>query len=101
MESPADFIQKFVKCNIFLLFLFWTFGRRLELQDLVSSMFLSGPMLVSTVNGCGLNEMQLLALWMISTIYLLDWNEKWQQWPIPSVLASVAMFGIVSLVSFA
>jgi Na+/melibiose symporter-like transporter len=31
----------------------------------------------------------------ISPLYLLDWGEKWQSWPIPTVVAEVLVFFVI------
>lgn len=30
----------------------------------------------------------LLSIFIYSTVYLLDWQEKWQKWPIPTIFAA-------------
>lgn len=40
-----------------------------------------------------------VAVWGASAVYLLDWNERWQGWPVPTIMAAVAGSTVRSLLA--
>jgi hypothetical protein len=42
----------------------------------------------------------LLMVFVISAVYLLDWDEKWQKWPVPTILGICSFLFFVLLFFF-
>lgn len=88
-DDPA---HCFAALSLLIISSIWLFGHDLEGRDIILAMLVA-TMYSTILNFAGYVRLPtaigviLSSLWIISPVYLLDWNEKWQQWPFPTMVA--------------
>lgn len=95
MSEESRFVEERTFCfgtlSVAILGSMWLFGRDLSVEDVyvsVGTAFLyavtipvASPESVFYAALCS-----LLPMWLVSPIYLLDWNTMWQKWPNTTIL---------------
>lgn len=84
---------KYLRAAAILSFILWSFGLDFCMLNFVFS--LVGAWLIVKIeyknekSRISFHKMPLFAVWAVSVVYLLDWHEYWQRWPLPSVVATI------------
>lgn len=97
MMKLHEIASCFTLINLCLVIMTWIFGKSIRTyEDLVGIMIQSLLLFVNLAfekqakpfdieKMIDVLSIHLIGLWLVSVVYLLDWNEAWQVWPKPSI----------------